>query len=421
MAQISKAIQISEAAVHVINAFLKKPQNELLRGFWDVLKKHGTPASINRQAEEARKLETQIRKLKKRHSPYLKDIEWLRRMRDQGSFISLNQYRRKILGSRAAKVRFNKRQAVVLEISAYQYFPWIIAEAKQAIAKGEILPGRYIRVRKMKEQERDHGDLLAAHAALNIIGASCVETLDTKGTDGSNVHLGGPETITGYFGGVGEPNDYALRWLDEFLYYYTNYGVSQVLNINAGTILLGYFLRQAGIQNEFKISVFMGNDNPYSILGTLMLAKLFALDGKATSLIGLNLSNSVNNTTIKLADSIRQAFGFEAGVRFEHHITEAYRGIVRQPYNRREELIELAQTVRNISAKHEGGEIEVEKKRKHPSNILDYFLTKEEILSQGLMDDLLKNFLDKHESVNITARALTEAGIAFEGARFLHR
>jgi len=35
-----------------------------------------------------------------------------------------------------------------------------------------------------------------------------VETLDTKGTDGANVHLGGPDTITGYFGGVGQPNDY---------------------------------------------------------------------------------------------------------------------------------------------------------------------------------------------------------------------
>ncbi|GAH22594.1 unnamed protein product, partial [marine sediment metagenome] len=32
-----------------------------------------------------------------------------------------------------------------------------------------------------------------------------------------NVHLGGPDTITGYFGGVGQPNDFALKWVDEFL------------------------------------------------------------------------------------------------------------------------------------------------------------------------------------------------------------
>ena len=72
---------------------------------------------------------------------------------------------------------------------------------------------------------------------MQIMGASYVETLDTKGTDGSNVHLGGPATITGYFGGIGQPNDYALRWIDEYLYYYTTYGMRQVLNINPGTVL----------------------------------------------------------------------------------------------------------------------------------------------------------------------------------------
>ena len=64
------------------------------------------------------------------------------------------------------------------------------------------MPGRFIKVRKMKEQEAD-GDLPAIAAAMQIIGASLVETLDTKGTDGSNIHLNGPATITGYFGGIG--------------------------------------------------------------------------------------------------------------------------------------------------------------------------------------------------------------------------
>ena len=56
------------------------------------------------------------------------------------------------------------------------------------------MPGRFIKVRKMKEQELD-GDLAAMAAAMQIMGASYVETLDTKGTDGSNIHLGGPETM----------------------------------------------------------------------------------------------------------------------------------------------------------------------------------------------------------------------------------
>jgi hypothetical protein len=137
-----------------------------------------------------------------------------------------------------------------------QYFPWIIAAAERAIDQGSLMPGRFIKVRKMKEQEAD-GDLAAIAAAMQIIGASYVETLDTKGTDGSNVHLGGPATITGYFGGVGQPNDYPLKWLDEFLYFYTNYGVRQVLNINPGTVLVGYLLHRIGVDIEFKISVFM--------------------------------------------------------------------------------------------------------------------------------------------------------------------
>jgi hypothetical protein len=88
---------------------------------------------------------------------------------------------------------------------------------------------------------------------MKIFGSSYVETLDTKGTDGSNVHLGGPETIAGYFGGVGQPNEYALKWLDEYLYYYTNYGVRQVLNINPGTVLVGYMLHRMGADEERNV------------------------------------------------------------------------------------------------------------------------------------------------------------------------
>ena len=78
---------------------------------------------------------------------------------------------------------------VTLEISALQFFPWLISQARQSIARRQLMPGRYIRVRNMKEQEVDLGDLMAVTAAMEIIGASCVETLDTKGIDGSNIHL----------------------------------------------------------------------------------------------------------------------------------------------------------------------------------------------------------------------------------------
>jgi hypothetical protein len=277
----------------------------------------------------------------------------------------------------------------------------------------------------MKEQVEDN-DILAFAAAMQIIGASYVQTLDTKGTlpgpDGKpiNVHLGGPDTITGYFGGVGAPNEYSLKWVDEFLHYYTEYGLPQVLNTNPGTILLGYWMRKLGIDIEFKISVFVGNDNPYSILWTLMTAKLFSKEDGSTPLIGFNLSNSVNNETIELTAYARKAFGFEDMVRIEHHITEAYKSIVRQPYDRTRELVELADHVKNISAKHEGGNPATESKRENPSDLLDYFVPKKDIIAKNLMPKLLSNYLDKHVAVNLTAKALTENRLCFIAAENLH-
>jgi len=414
-------LRIPEARLQEINALLLDPQNQAVNAFLEVVAKYGTPEEINRKAAEARKLPNLLARLQALNSPYVKDLEWLSEQRDKGAFISIANYRRKILGDRAATMTFDEHFAVTLEISAFQYFPWLIAEAQQAIERGDLMPGRFIRVRRMKESEADQGDLLAVAAAMQIVGASYVETLDTKGTDGSNVHLGGPETITGYFGGIGQPNDHALQWLDEFLYYYTNYGLRQVLNINPGTVLLAYLLHKLGVDNEFKISVFMGNDNPYAALWTLIGAKLFSREDGSTPLIGFNWSNSVNNQTMEITAEVRQALGFEDIVRFEHHITETWKSIVRQPYNRREELVAIADHVANISAKHEGGEVATEQQRAHPSDILDYFLAKADVEAQGLMPALLRNFLDKHDSVNLTARALTEHGLAFVAARELHR
>lgn len=412
---------IDAARLDEINNFLLDRNNPLMRDIQRVIGKYGTPSEINEMAMEARKLENLVNRLDQMNSPYLKDLEWLTSKRDQQAFISISDYRQKVFGDEAARKYFNEANAVTLEISALQYFPWLIEEAKSAIEHGEIMPGRYIRVRNMKEQENDQGDTLAIAAAMQIVGASYVETLDTKGTDGSNVHLNGPETITGYFGGIGQPNDHPLKWVDEYLYYYTNYGVKQVLNINPGTVFIAYIIHKLGIDIEFKISVFMGNDNPYSVLWTLLMAKLFSRDDGTTPLVGFNLSNAVDNKTIELSSFIRNQLDLENNVRIEHHITETYQAIVKQPYNRRDELIELAQSVPNIAAKHEGGDPDVEVTRGHPSSILDYFRPKEEIMENDDMDNLQQNYMDKHQAVNNTARALTENGLSFIGAPKLHR
>jgi len=282
------------------------------------------------------------------------------------------------------------------------------------------VPGRFIAVRKMKESEND-GDLPAIVAALDIMGSSFVETLDTKGTDGSNIHLNGPATITGYFGGIGQPNDHAIQWLDEFLYYYTNYGVQHVLNFNAGTILLGFLLYRLGVNIQFKISVFFGSDNPYHALWIMTAAKLFSRDDGTSPLVGFNWANSINNETMELSAQFRKMLGFEEVVRFEHHITETWKSIVRQPYNRRSELIEIAGRVANIAAKHEGGNPEIDSAREHPSDILDYFRDKQEVIDSGDWDALFVNFMDKVEACNSSAWALTQNGLSFIAAQNLHK
>ena len=419
--KLPKQLKIPNTNLDEINKLLLDPKNKLVKDVLSVIAKHGTIDEINRKSKEARKLPNLMSRLRAMNSPYVPSLEWLMEQRDRGTFIRVADYRRKVFGSQANRMRFKKAYAVTLEISAFQYFPWIIAQAKQCIERGELMPGRFIRVRCMKESEADQGDLLAGMAAMQIIGASYVDTLDTRGTDGSNVHLGGPDTITGYFGGVGEPNDYPLKWLDEFLYYYTHYGIYQVLNINPGTIFLGYLIHRLGINNEFKISVFVGTDNPYAVLSTLLMAKLFSRPDGTTPLIGFNLSNSVNNATLEVTADIRKSLGFEDVVRIEHHITECYKHIVRQPYDRRAELMELAKRVKNISAKHEGGDPEVEATREHPSDILEYFMAKSEVEARGLMPVLLANYMDKHAALNHTAEELTKHGLAFIAAKKLHK
>ncbi|MHA2065751.1 MAG: hypothetical protein ACXABY_15345 [Candidatus Thorarchaeota archaeon] len=421
-----RKLKIDVERLNEINSFLLKDDNPLINGIIEVIEKYGGVEEINAKANESRKLESLMAKLEKKDSPYVKDLKWLQEKSDNDSFISVPDYRRKVLGDKADSMDFDESFAVTLEISACQYFPWVIEEAKHAIENQELMPGRFIRVRNMQEQSDDN-DVIAFAAAMQIVDSSYVETLDTKGTfpgpDGApaNIHLGGPDTITGYFGGVGMPNDFALKWADEYLHYYTEYGVKQVLNINSGSVLVGYMMYKLGIDMEFKISVFMGNDNPFASLWTLMTAKLFSRDDGTSPLIGYNLSNSVNNETIELSAYARKDFGFEDVVRIEHHITETFKSIVRQPYDRLDELVELADHVKNISAKHEGGDPKIDGQREHPSDILDYFRQKAEVIDSGDMPHLLRNYLDKHDAVNRTARALTENGLAFIAARKLHK
>ena len=413
-------LRLSAARLEEINAALFTGDSRLLTDFLAVVEKYGSPETINRRAEEARALPALLEQVRQAHPEYLTDLEWLRQQAERGTFIRIADYRRKVLGDRADRMIFRPESAVTLEISACQYFPWLMEIAHRACERGEIMPGRFVRIRNMKEQEAD-GDLPAFAAAMQIIGASYVEQPDTRGSDGSNIHLGGAETLIGYYGGVGQPNDHALRWLDEYLDYYTRYGVRQILNVNSGTILIGYLLHRLGVDIQFKISVTLGNDNPYSALWTLMTARLFAREDGSTPLVGFNWSNSVNNETIEITAQFRKSLGLEELVRFEHHVTETWKGLVIQPYQRRPDILDLAGRVANLSAKHEGGEPEIEQTRNHPSDVQDYYREKSEILASGDWAALTLNFHDKFDALNHTAWALTERGLAFLSAQNLHR
>jgi hypothetical protein len=420
MENLRDLLRIPESRLEDINCVLLDSTSQVMDDFLRVVAKYGTPQEINQKHMESRKLENLLQLVEKKSPAYVKDLHWLQEQKDKGVFISVADFRRKVLGESANLMKFKDEYAVTLEVSALQYFPWIRVMVEQAIANQTLVPGRFIAVRKMKESEAD-GDLPAIVAALDIMGASFVETLDTKGTDGSNPHLGGPATITGYFGGIGQPNEHALMWLDEFLYYYTNFGVQHVLNFNAGTILLGFLLYKLGVNIQFKISVFFGSDNPYHALWIMMMAKLFSREDGTSPLIGFNWSNSIDNKTMELTAEFRKELGFEKVIRFEHHITEPQKSIVIQPYDRRAELLEVAGHVANIAAKHEGGDFEVDVTRAHPSDLLDYFRDKSEVIASGDWDNLLINYLDKVGACNTTAWQLTQRGLSFVAAPNLHK
>ncbi len=420
MTDLRYLLAIPHDRLDAINNILLDPDEKVMNNFLAVVAKYGTPEEINRKHRESRKFDHLMGIVKERAPGYIKDLNWLMEQRDKGAFISVAEYRNRVLGVQTKDMKFADESAVTLEVSALQYFPWVRLICERAIKDQSLIPGRFIAVRKMKESELD-GDLPAIVAALDIIGSSFVETLDTKGTDGSNPHLGGPATITGYFGGIGQPNEHALMWLDEFLYYYTNYGVQHVLNFNAGTILLGFLLYRLGVDIQFKISVFFGSDNPYHALWIMTMAKLFSRDDGTSPLIGFNWSNSINNQTMELTAQFREALGFEDVIRFEHHITETWKSIVIQPYDRRTELIQIADHVANIAAKHEGGDVAIEQTRAHPSDILDYFRDKKEVIDSGDWDNLQLNFMDKVDACNMSARALTKKRLSFLAAQNLHK
>jgi len=122
-----------------INAFLMNPKNILVNDILAVVEKYGGPEEINRKANEAGNVDALMARLRKQNSPYVEDLEWLIEQKDKESFITVDKYRKKVLGDKIKEMKFNEEFAVTLEISACQYFPFFMAQARQSVEKDELI------------------------------------------------------------------------------------------------------------------------------------------------------------------------------------------------------------------------------------------------------------------------------------------
>ena len=133
MGNLRELLKISEDRLNEVNDLLTDPTNETVGQILAIVDKYGGPQEINRKAAEACKFENLMTRLKEIESPYVAEVEWLAEQRDKQAFVSMADYYDRILGDRGAGTAINQDNAVTLEISALQFFPWLIAEAKQAL------------------------------------------------------------------------------------------------------------------------------------------------------------------------------------------------------------------------------------------------------------------------------------------------
>ncbi len=239
-----------------------------------VVARYGTPEAINRKARGGRRAARPAgaRPGDPARVPRPTSSGWPRGATGD-AFVSVADYRRGVLGDRErTTMAFRDDMAVTLEVSSAPVLPVGHRGRPEGdrAANRSLMPGRWIRVRKMKEQEAD-GDLAGRP------GRDADHRRQRRRDPRHQGHrrLEHPSRRPGHHHrvlrrGRRSPTTTRCMWVDEYLRYYTTYGVQQVLNLNPGTVLAGYLLHRLGVDIEFKISVFMGNDNPFAALWTLL-------------------------------------------------------------------------------------------------------------------------------------------------------
>ncbi len=101
--ELRKRLEIGARPVAVINSILLDPDSKVVSALLDVVAKYGTPEEINAKAEEAGKLENLLARVKQETPDYYQDLLWLTEQRDAGAFISVDDYRKKILGRESCR------------------------------------------------------------------------------------------------------------------------------------------------------------------------------------------------------------------------------------------------------------------------------------------------------------------------------
>jgi DNA-binding phage protein len=138
MEDIRKKLAISQENLQSVQNFFMDENNPFITDLIQVIEKYGGVEEINKKYTESRKLEHIYKELEKVKPEYIDDLEWLIKQRDNDAFISESEYRRKILGNAVDQMEFDDSFAVTLELSACQYFPFLIKGAKEMIKKKDL-------------------------------------------------------------------------------------------------------------------------------------------------------------------------------------------------------------------------------------------------------------------------------------------
>ncbi|HNH27537.1 MAG TPA: hypothetical protein PLR93_10980, partial [Anaerolineales bacterium] len=86
-------LKINPNLIDSVNSVLLDPNSRVMKNFFDVVAKYGTPEEINRKHRESRKMENLFKQVEAKAPEYLKDLNWLIQQRDSGRFISVAEYR----------------------------------------------------------------------------------------------------------------------------------------------------------------------------------------------------------------------------------------------------------------------------------------------------------------------------------------